>query len=316
MFKIIKKPFGKFSKIRLSNEKTGEYVSIIPEFGANVNEIVLSKNGELCSLVDGDKTFEELIKNDWYKGAKLVPFPNRINDGKYSFESNQYQLDINFPSQHHAIHGLVYNKEFSLRQANASKNAVSVELWHNYTGENKGYPFHFSINITYSLSDKGFECQTIIKNIDSRNIPMADGWHPYFKLDEKVDNLYLRLPSSKKILVDKNMIPDGKIDKFGNFKRLTKIEGQNFDDGFSLSGRIGIARTEIYNEEKKLMLVVWQETGKMKYNYLQVFIPPDRESIAIEPMTSIADAFNNKKGLIVLKPNDEFKAKYGVFLKQ
>ena len=53
----------------------------------------------------------------------------------------------------------------------------------------------------------------------------------------------------------------------------------------------------------------------MKYNYLQVFIPPLRNSIAIEPMTCNTDAFNNKEGLIILEPDQQFKASYGVSIK-
>ncbi len=64
---------------------------------------------------------------------------------------------------------------------------------------------------------------------------------------------------------------------------------------------------------QKLTINIWQQTGKWKYNYLQVFIPPSKKSIAVEPMTCAADAFNNKMGLIILNPKKSFSTSCGVF---
>ena len=77
----------------------------------------------------------------------------------------------------------------------------------------------------------------------------------------------------------------------------------------------GIAITELYDPQRDLRIVLWQETGKRKYNYLQIFTHPSRMSIAIEPMTCNIDAFNNKEGLITLKSDESFKACYGIRLK-
>jgi len=55
--------------------------------------------------------------------------------------------------------------------------------------------------------------------------------------------------------------------------------------------------------------------GYREYNYLQVFIPPDRMSIAIEPMTCNANAFNNKDGLITLSPGEVLTTVCGIELK-
>jgi aldose 1-epimerase len=51
-----------------------------------------------------------------------------------------------------------------------------------------------------------------------------------------------------------------------------------------------------------------------KYNYVVLYIPPDRNSIAVEPMTSSIDAFNNKEGLIILKPEEFWSASMGFSL--
>lgn len=86
MFVVKKDAFGPHERYVLLNHETQEYVSVIPSFGGHVNELILKKNGLLHSIIDGAKTIEELIANPYYKSAKLIPFPNRIKDGKYVFK--------------------------------------------------------------------------------------------------------------------------------------------------------------------------------------------------------------------------------------
>jgi len=312
MYKIIKEKFGNFTKVKLLNNNDGEYVSIIPEFGANINEIILKKRGELFSIIDGDKNFTELVENKWFKGAKLTPFPNRINKGTYSHSGIEYKLPINFP-QGHAIHGLVYDKSFKITEENAGESEAVLTL--EYTGNKLvGYPFNFSLSITLTLNSKGFVCKTLITNEDKIDIPVGDGWHPYFTLNDQIDDLFLKIPSNKEICVDNLMIPTGKKITMDKFLESNKIGEQNFDTGFVVSYEEGIAKTEITDKKSDITIQIWQETGKNKYNYLQVFIPPERKSIAIEPMSCNTDAFNNKEGLTILKPKEKFSASYGVNL--
>ena len=88
-----------------------------------------------------------------------------------------------------------------------------------------------------------------------------------------------------------------------------------FDTCFEIKpGKDGIQTTELHDEEAGLTIQLWQETGENKYNYIQVFIPPDRSSIALEPATCNINAFNNLEGLITLKPEETYEAAYGVRL--
>jgi aldose 1-epimerase len=109
------------------------------------------------------------------------------------------------------------------------------------------------------------------------------------------------------------MMPTGKLipEEYDN---AITVGNKEFDTGFVLDNLEEKASTEIYDPELDLRIIVWQETGKWKYNYLQVFIPPNRRSIAVEPMTCAADALNNRTGLMVLEPQQSFAATCGVYL--
>jgi aldose 1-epimerase len=199
----------------------------------------------------------------------------------------------------------------------SDEHAAVVTLANLYGGDVPGYPFELKVQITCSLHSKnGFTCTTEIENIGKNPAPVGDGWHPYFSLGGKVDDMLLKIPAEHQTEVDSRMIPTGKKLPVGGFETPTLIGDTLFDTGFSLPDNDTIAVTEIHYAEKNVVLEVWQETGKGKYNYLQIYTPPSRTSIAVEPMTCNIDAFNNGEGLIVLYPGDSLKAGYGVKLRQ
>ena len=315
MLNIEETEFGKYTKIKILNSETNEFVSIIPENGAIINELNLTKDDVNYSIIDGYSTYEELIKNAGHKSSKMFPFPNRIKDGKYKFNNNEFQLPINHVKENHAIHGFVFNKKFKIVETKIEDHFASVTLKYIYKGEITGYPFEFEITIINSLIDgEGFKCQTDVKNIGKLDMIMGDGWHPYLKFDKKVNDLFLTIPESDRIEVDDRMIPTGNIIDYNDFAVSSKIGDTSFDTGFYIKNQNEICKTEIYNPEADIKLIISQETGGNKYNYLQIYIPPSRDSIAIEPMTCNTNAFNNKQGLITFKPNEQFEAWYGVQL--
>ncbi len=313
MFEIKKeKIYGK-EQIKIFNKTTEVFVAIIPECGAVVNELFLGKSGKKYSIIDGYTSSEDLTEYRMHKSAKLIPFPNRIRDGKYEFEGKSYQLPINQLVENNAIHGFIFDKKFTVTNTELNTNEASITLEYNYNGEIEGYPFKFITELIYTLTtDNGFNCQTLVQNLGETSMPFGDGWHPYFKLDKKVDELQLKIPTDIKSMVGERMIPTGEILPFNNFSELTKINYVDLDTGFRIAGEEGFVETEILDPEENLKIKVYQETGEKKYNFLQIYIPSSRESIAIEPMTCNTDAFNNKDGLIVLEPGEVFEGNNGV----
>ncbi|OWY26113.1 aldose 1-epimerase [Sphingobacteriales bacterium UPWRP_1] len=315
-YTITTKPFGKFEQLCV-NHQSGSGFTIIPGFGAVLNELVLVKDQTAFSVIDGHTTDAMLLENQWFRSAKLTPFPNRVNSGRYTFMGKLYQLPVNFAPQHHAIHGLVFNLPFTCTGSSISEHQASVSLQLHYTGNIQGYPFPFLLQLVYVLQEQNrFTCTTTFTNTGAAPLPFADGWHPYFTLgSQTVNQLFLRLPACRELQTNPLQIPTGQLLPYSKFEQLTPIGNTELDTGFAILPQPeNTATTTLFNATENLTLNIWQQVKPNSYNYLQIFTPPHRQSIAIEPMTAAPDCFNNGMGLQMLQPGAIFTASYGVVL--
>lgn len=313
MFIIENVTENSLEKILIKNDVTGERVKIIPEFSGNLNELVLSNGKENISILDCYETREDSVNNPYFKGAVLLPFPNRLKNGKYIFEGKEYFFPVNDDLFNTAIHGFFYGRNMEIHEVVIEEKYCSVTLKNIYDSEYDYYPFNFTTYITYTLDEvNGFECLTQIINDGNKKLPVGLGWHPYISLGGSVNDYMLRIPPGKYHLLDKQMIPTGELKIESDFSGLEKIGQHNFNTGLILDQQEGKVFTEIHSPEKNVRVKFWQETGSRKFNYLQLYIPPERKSIALEPMTCNVDAFNNGEGLIVLNPLESFQASFGI----
>ncbi|MEY4925796.1 MAG: hypothetical protein RI894_232 [Bacteroidota bacterium] len=317
MFLALEEVVGSLYQIKLLNTENGEYATILPDFGGNVNQLVLAKaDKKLLSVVEGYVTTEAAQENAGYRSSKLIPFPNRLFDGKYEFEKKTYQCDISRPQEGHAIHGLWHSRKMHVIKLKSTDKKATLHLLYNYKGSDAGYPFKCSILYKYRLSDKGFRCTTEVLNEGKTPIPFGDGWHPYFKLDsETIDTLSLTVPPVRFLPVNTRKVPTGEAVSFLDFFQGAPLANVDLDHGFKLLQPNGKAITTLHNPATATILDIWQEAGLGQYDFLQIYTPNDRKTIAIEPMTCAADAFNNGLGTIIIAPKGFWKGKYGVCMR-
>ncbi|MFQ5790750.1 MAG: aldose 1-epimerase [Acidobacteriota bacterium] len=315
MFETLKSSLGNLEVYKLLNTSTGEYVAILSAAGAALNAFKVKSAGLLVDVVDGyeDESDFRVNHSRDFKGAKLFPFPNRVSQARYRFEGVDYELGINFHEEGHAIHGLLYGKPFRVLNQWATTAEAGLELTHHYSGEDRGYPFPFSINVRFIYRrDNSLSCRTVVKNTGARPMPLGDGWHPYFRTGSAVDTLELQLPVNRRLEVNDRKIPEGGWTEYSKFRGLARIGEERFDHCFELGRGGGGARSLLYDPGTQLGLILWQETGPGKYNYLQVYTPPGRRSIALEPMSCPPDGLNNGIDLIRLGADQEVSFSWAI----
>jgi aldose 1-epimerase len=308
MFDLNISEFGEFRKYELLNSKTGNGFAIVPEYGGIMVGLYFKGN----NIIDTYSDYESLVENKWSKNVLLFPFPNRLRDGKYSWEGKTYSFDINNKATGNAIHG--FSKNVPMRVTNIiMESYASLTCTYIYDGWHEGFPFPFDFNITYEMDDNsGLEVTMQVTNLHSESIPWGMGWHPYFDIADTVDEVSMLLPKCQKIEIDDRMLPTNVLVDFQDFKAVRKIGDYTLDNGFKLMEKE--EKASVYLESDKYRLEYWQETGNDKWNFLQIFTPPHRQSIALEPMTCNIDAFNNGNGLKKLAPGESMEGKFGVKL--
>lgn len=306
MYNKVKSYVNDYEVLTYKNIHSGNSFSIVPAFGALLTSIVIGAQ----ELLDGPEN-AELGKNPGFKGALLAPFANRVNHGAYSFLGETYNLPINEKARDHAIHGFIYRQKFELIKDSVTSDHVLIELKSSYIGEKPGYPFPFDSYFKVKFDEKeGLTCSLRFINTGKTDLPIVAGWHPYYMLRAPVDRLLLKLPSGRIIEVDERMIPTGRMMKYDTFSQLKPVGRKSFDNIFKLEQADGEAIIILSNPENDTTIEAWQETELFKY--WVIYTPPGRKSIAIEPMTGNIDAFNNREGLIIIKPGNEVSGRFGV----
>ena len=303
------------TEIIIKNNSTNEFISVIPDYGGRLKELWLNNGRENISILKKVDRIESKDRDDIFTNAKLSPFAGRIKEGKYIFNSTEYTLPINYPEEGNACHGYVYPKKFSVTEKHINSDSALCRLEYLYDNENEGYPFIYSIELTYELSaSEGLTCTTRIINQSENSVPLSDGWHHYFDLGIKINDLQLKLDVSEIIELDSRNIPTGNKKAYNDFSVPARIGNTEFDSCFKIKSNKGKVITKLISPDQEIDLDIWQETGNYKYEYLVIYTPPGRKSIAVEPITSNINSFNNKDGLIVLAPEEKFIAGFGISL--
>jgi aldose 1-epimerase len=284
---------GTSKAIRLMDQVNGTMVEIHCK-GGLMNRWTVQNEGQALELILGNEGEGDFEKNG-FRSGKMSPFSCRIDGGKYQIDSQSYKFK-KFYLGEHALHGLMYDAAFSILSTELHHDYAQVILTSSYQGADPGYPFSYEIQIQWNLfKDNLIGIKTTIVNLSNVVIPLMDGWHPYFTLGGPVDQYQLEFQSNSKLLMRDDLIPSGAFKHENHFQDGSIIGKIHLDDCFLLD--------PIQN---KIMLSYAGNsitvTPIHNYPYLQLYIPDDRKSIAIENLSGAPDCFNNKMGLQQLEP--------------
>ena len=315
-FTIQNKVENGFTMIALKDESSGTFAEVIPSCGAILYTFTVTHQGNKLNVIDSYDSAEDFKKNvtsKGFRGCKLSPFVCRLNKGKYHFAGKDYQVQ-KFYLDSHALHGLIYDKAFTVIHQNASEEKASITMQYLYRAFDTGYPFFYDCIVTYEfVRDNKLNVVTEIVNKNEGSIPIQDGWHPYFKLDAKVDDLQLEFKSKEMVEFNRELIPTGTLTHYEEFRSFRYLDNTSLDNCFALNFSESRPMCILRNKEKKIEVEIDPEES---YPYLQIYIPPHRNSISLENLSSAPDAFNNGMGLRILLPGESafFKTSYKITL--
>jgi aldose 1-epimerase len=253
-----------------------------------------------------------------FRGHVLMPWPNRLRDGRYLFEGTEHRTPLTEPERGNAIHGLANGRRWRALRSSTRHLTLVHEL-----EPQPGYPFALRLAVQYELTSGGVVVTLRATNVGPARAPFGAGLHPYLTLGApRIDDDVLELRARTVLPVDDRMLPTGPgipvEDTELDLRRPRRIGTLRLDTCFGELQRnaAGVARVRLTAPDGDRQLTLWVDRG---FRYLQVYTADSvrdparrRSGVAIEPMTCAPDAFNSGDGLVVLDPGVTFTARCGL----
>jgi aldose 1-epimerase len=232
-----KQPFGKMPDgtdvdiFTLTNSK-GAAARITNYGGALVSLEMPDKNGEFDDVVLGYETLDEYINGNFFMGALIGRYCNRIAEGKFSLNGTDHALAQNRGGNH--LHG--GNAGFHRRVWNAAAGSdnASLELTYFSPDGEENYPGNLQVKVTYTLTEDD-ELRIDYFAVTDKDTPVNLTNHSYFNLggggSDDILGHILYINGDKFLPVDDTLIPTGEL-------RGVKGTPMDFTAPAAIGGRI------------------------------------------------------------------------------
>jgi aldose 1-epimerase len=257
---------------------------------------------------------------DGAHGAPLIPWPNRLDDGRYTWDGRERQLELTEPEKRNAIHGLLRWRNWSLLDRAEDRVRVGTRLH-----PSDRWPFPLDVSVEYALSDDGLTVETRAQNIGEEPCPYACGQHPYLSpgADATLDGCTLELRAATRIDTDpERQLPTGTTPVEGSdydFRSARPIGGLQVDNAFVHLERDaeGRAWVKLGCPDGRTVELWADEAYPVIEIYTADTLAPERRrrGLGAEPMTAPPNALATGELIVRLEPGQEHVARWGVRLR-
>jgi aldose 1-epimerase len=117
----------------------------------------------------------------------MVPFANRLRDGRFDFGGRNVRLERNWDEDPHPLHGQGWRAAWSV----VSESVSSATL--RFEGGGDDWPWRYRCEQTFQLGQDGLAVELLLENLSTEAMPAMLGLHPYFPAAGRA-RLQARLP--------------------------------------------------------------------------------------------------------------------------
>jgi aldose 1-epimerase len=285
---------------------SGATRAVVTEVGAGMRSLVVGPR----PLVE---TFGEQDRPPKGAGTVLVPWPNRVAAGRWTWEGAVQKLALSEPDAGNAIHGLL---RFTLYRV--GERAADAITLHATVAPQPGWPVPLETSVRYAVSDAGLTVTHTVTNVGAAAVPFGIGAHPYVRAGASAtDDCTITIAATTLLPLDGG-IPagparplDGVPDVDLRGKPMAGLVVDHAFGGCAPAAGDDLVRHRLDGPDGHVE--VWAEPV---FGYVQVFTPPEfpgrGRAVAIEPMTCPPDALNSGDGLIFLAPGETWNGTWGI----
>jgi aldose 1-epimerase len=284
--------------IRLADSASGVEVAVVPSLGNRASEMKVHGKNILYSPVSD---LAALMKKPDLSGVPfLAPWANRLSEEAFWANGKKYPFNMTLGNVRGPvpIHGLLTSSDlWEVTEVGADRNSAHVtsrlQFW-KHPELMAQWPFAHEYEMTYRLADGVLEVKITVKNLSAESMPIALGFHPYYRIpDVPRDRWVARIPARKIAVTDSRLVATGEFTPY-DLPTPLPLRGHQLDTGFADLERDeqGRAHFSIEADGKKVETIYGP-----KYPVAVIYAPPalpddPREFICFEPMTGITNAIN------------------------
>ena len=252
-----------------------------------------------------------------FGGAVLIPYANRVRgrispDGR-TITARVLGREVTLPAnwagqrpgaERYAMHGLVLDSRVGdlERRTTEGEDVLRGTLEAGDFGW--GWPSRTELTFENVLRPDSFRLTITARNVGDATLPVGIGWHPYFTVPSgRREEARLHLPARSRTLVNDydEVLPTGEVVPVAgtpyDFSMAggRAMDGQFLDDCFvDLETTAGEVVAEVIDPAASHGLRVVAAAPPVRA--IQVYAPPDKGFIVVEPQFNRADPFGEEWG--------------------
>lgn len=315
-YMVLEQQDGDYARILLKDEKADALAELSPELGSNL--FAFSVGGE--DVLVRPQQLSILKQSSARSGYPILFPPNRVKEGKFTFEGKSYQLPINKAPDH--SHGELRNRPWHLVELGADEErgafAVTEFRFREHADLLEFYGHAYRFRFTYRVYEGQLILDGEIHNEGEMDAPLFLGFHPYFTVKTGHEKeTYVKVPAVKEWPVDDKGFPVGPAAVTPVVRELEK--GLRFDDFPRVDHNLvtlipGSRDCQII--DRKAGRTIQYEFGS-EFPFMIIFKPSWTTGVSLEPYTCITDAYNQpyepeETGVRAIKPDEPFRFTHSV----
>ena len=221
----------------------------------------------------------------------LVPFCNRIPNGRFSFEGREVVLPPNLGDHPHALHGQGWRGVWTVERAEDGEAVLSYD---HPAGD---WPWAYRAEQRFVLGESGFRAELSVTNTGAATMPAGLGFHPYFPRRE---GEVLTAANDGVWLIDTEVLPT--IHHPGPWEA-------DWATGAAVEGHGLIDHCYTGWDQRAVLSAPGQPdtviTASPECRWLHVYAPPGEGYLCVEPCASRPNPFGaGETGMVALRPGE------------
>jgi aldose 1-epimerase len=298
----------------------GDLAMVCPALGFNCFRWRSGRNGAGAELLFATPTFLDGDRPTRSGVPVLFPFPNRIRDGRFTWEGKEYQLPLNDPAGKNAIHGFACRRPWRVLDHGADADgAWLIGEFHCSADDPESrplWPADHRIRLTCRLLPGDLQLEATVDNPDQVPLPFGLGFHPYFRPPGADPDIALVQAAAGQYWELWESLPTGErvpADELRDLRAPRRLRGLQLDDVLTDLGDLESLcdlplRASLRDGGAGSGLDLYTAAD---FRELVVFTPPHRQAVCLEPYTCTTDAINLQQrgtdaGLRVLAPGESW----------